>query len=164
MTAALLLAATVALRNPFWPIGYEGTREPISPEPRTAARTTAQTADDDATGASAAAAAAAALAAAKAQEARTDVNAILPHHWIAARKSLKIGGTVNVRNDHEHRTSVIINGFAYADGDLVSANHENRRFTWRVAGLKDGTTLKLIRVKARNLKTPEPATQKANIK
>ena len=31
---AAALAATIPLRNPFWPVGYSGEREPISEEPR----------------------------------------------------------------------------------------------------------------------------------
>ena len=30
----LLLAATIPLRNPFWPVGYHGSHEAISDAPR----------------------------------------------------------------------------------------------------------------------------------
>ena len=37
------------------------------------------------------------------------------------------------------------------NGDLISVNHEGHRFTWRVQGLTEGATLRLIRVRARDV-------------
>ena len=51
----------------------------------------------------------------------------------------------------EQRLCVLINGNAYADGDLISFNHGINRFTWRVTGLGEGGKLELMRIKARNL-------------
>ena len=73
-------------------------------------------------------------------------------NWIAARKSLKIGGTALAKQpDGSIRSSVFINGRDYIDDDLVSVNFEGNRFTWRVSGLTGGGTLKLKRVRVRPL-------------
>ena len=45
----------------------------------------------------------------------------------------------------------MINGLAYGDGDLVSVSHNGRRFTWRVKGLTNKDTIKLVRVRARTI-------------
>ena len=34
MNAGILFLAALAVRNPFWPIGYEGEREVITAEPK----------------------------------------------------------------------------------------------------------------------------------
>ena len=39
MNASFILIAALLLRNPFWPIGYEGEREEISAEARVAEKT-----------------------------------------------------------------------------------------------------------------------------
>ena len=38
MSTLFVLSAAIALRNPFWPIGYDGEREVISAEPRVAVK------------------------------------------------------------------------------------------------------------------------------
>lgn len=141
----LLLAATIPLRNPFWPVGYAGEREPISDKPRIEIKTTAETATEEDTKTSVTAEAIAA-----ANEAADD-RQFTSKLWIAARKELKIGGTMRTRDDKGGHQSVTINGRIYGDGDLISFNHEGRRFTWRVKGLTDGGTLKLVRVRVRDL-------------
>ena len=57
----IALLATIPLRNPFWPIGYTGDREPIVDEPRvkTAAQTEEATEEDTKTSVTAEAIAAA---------------------------------------------------------------------------------------------------------
>lgn len=149
MNILLLLAATVALRNPFWPIGFEGEREAISPEPTVAVKTV-QSADGDETATS--------ITAEALDDAATSVTA---RHWTAARQTLRISGTTIVTNpDGSVRQGILINGLTYTDGDLISINHGTRRFTWRVQGLTEGKTLRLIRVRARkiddSLKGTEP--------
>ena len=89
MTAALtLLLAAVAVRNPFWPIGYEGEKEAISAEPKVevAVPATVEMDDTATAGAAAQAAAQAALAAQK----------ISAHNWAEARKTLRISGTTTI--------------------------------------------------------------------
>lgn len=144
---AIVAAATIPLRNPFWPVGFRGRPEPIGDEPRVrvAAEQSAaaeEEEDESATGAGAAAIAAAERDAdgAQAEERR----------WIAARKSLRIGGVMKSSGDSA-RQSVSINGHVYGDGDLMSANHDGWRFTWRVKRLTENKTLQLVRVRAREL-------------
>ena len=142
----ILLIAAIAVRNPFWPIGYEGVREVISAEPTVDLKAAAST-DDETTAASAAIAAQAAQA--------TQVNT--SRLWVEARKTLRIGGIATVTdNDGTRHNCIMINGLAYGNGDLISTNHENHRFTWRVQGLTKGETVKLTRVRMRELED-EPA-------
>ena len=43
MSASFLIVAALLLRNPFWPIGYEGEREEISAEMRVAPKAAPKT-------------------------------------------------------------------------------------------------------------------------
>ena len=144
MNAALtLFVAAVAVRNPFWPIGYEGVKEEISAEPKVEVHTTTTETDDTATAGAVAQAAAQAAIAAQVVSSRT---------WAEARKTLRISGTTTVTDKHgRKRHSVIINGLTYGDGDLISINHEGHRFTWRVQGLTEGATLRLVRIRAKDV-------------
>ncbi len=148
MTAAIAILAALAVRNPFWPIGFEGTREVISAAPVVEVKS-ANTQNDDDT-------------ATAVMAARTSTT-ITRRQWVDARKSLKIGGTAVVTSlDGTKSQCVMINGLVYANGDYVSANHNGRRFTWRVQGLTEGETLKLRRVRARFLEEDE--IQKEEVK
>ena len=152
MTCAIpAILAAIAVRNPFWPIGYEGVREVISPDPVVEVKGTSSEADDSATAAAQAAEAAAEENAEA--EARGRSAQATPRQWQEARRSLKISGSSIVTDvmTGRRRHSVIINGGTYADGDLVSANHDGHRFTWRVTGITNGATLKLKRLRARPL-------------
>ena len=141
MTAAILVAAAIAVRNPFWPIGYEGTREVISAEPKVEVKGLSSSSEDDT--------ATAAMAARSSK-------AVLPRHWAEARNSLSVGGTVVATDtDGAKRQCVMINGLAYGDGDLISVNHDGRRFTWRVQGITEGSTVKLKRIRAKLLDDEE---------
>lgn len=144
---SLVLLATIPLRNPFWPVSYTGEREAIVDEPRlkVAAPSDEPAEDDTKTSVTAEA-----IAAAEAE--KSDGGTNLDRLWIKARKALKIGGTVRISGGGGHQ-SVTINGKIYADGDLVSFNHNGYRFTWRIKQLTDSNTLKLIRIKARELET-----------
>ena len=72
--------------------------------------------------------------------------------WVAARKKLRIGGTMLAKQpDGTTRSSVFINGRDYVDNDYVSISHDGNRFTWRVTGLTEKGTLKLERVRSRPL-------------
>lgn len=153
-------AKGIAVRNPFWPIGYEGRREVITAEVRVTAKKTEpdRKAREVETAAAAAAKKARAEEEARAAEAKAAAERaereriITPAHWDAALRSLRIAGRVKVRaDDGTERSSVMINGRAYADGDLVSFTHGRNRFTWRVANLTSGTSVRLDRVKARHL-------------
>lgn len=172
--------AEQGVRNPFWPIGYEGVRETISPEVRampTPVTNVVKTATERAADAKAAAAKAAAdkAAAEKAAKEKAEREAaaraeaerkkreITSAHWSAARATLKFGGRVKLREDDAiQSTSVVINGKVYADGDYVSITHDSRRFTWRVDGLTDHGTLKLVRVRAKYIEKPGDAGKQSS--
>ena len=141
MNAGILFLAALAVRNPFWPIGYEGEREVITAEPKVEVQAAAGTEGEG----EETAAAAAALAATSQQ--------ISARHWQEARKTLRISGTTVVTDQKtfRQRQSVIINGYTYGDGDLISVNHGGRRFTWRIRGLTDGATLRLERIRVKEL-------------
>ena len=140
MTSITLIFAAMLLRNPFWPVGYEGEREEISAEARVTVKAAPDTKDE--------------IQTAKAQQ-ETRQKALersTSRNWVAARKSLRIGGTVLAKQpDGSTRSSVFINGRDYVDGDLVSVNFEDHRFTWKVTGLTGNGTLKLERVRSRPL-------------
>ena len=145
-TIVPVVLAAVAVRNPFWPIGHEGVKEEISAEPKVEVRATVDS-DDTATAGAAAQAAEQAAIAAKSVSALT---------WAEARKTLKVSGTTTVTGpDGRKRHSVIINGRTYGDGDLISINHEDHRFTWRVQGLTEGATLRLVRMLDKEIEEPE---------
>lgn len=152
----LVLIAAIAVRNPFWPIGYEGVREVISAEPTVDLKAAASAEDETATAASDA------IAAQAAQTPQVNANRL----WIEARKTLRIGGIATVTdNDGTRHNCIMINGLAYGNGDLISTNHENHRFTWRVQGLTKGETVKLTRVRMRELEDDAaPSTLTTDLK
>ena len=178
--------AAQGVRNPFWPMGYEGERETISPNARpkpkpkpasakaggakppppvTAAERAAKAAAEKAAKEAAAKAAAekAAKEAAARAEAERKKREITSAHWEAAKKALVFGGRVKLREDDVlQNTSVVINGKVYADGDQISFTHDSRRFTWRVEGLSDKNKLKLVRVRAKYLEKPGEAGKKSD--
>jgi len=173
----------VGVRNPFWPMGYEGVREPISPHARpkpepsadkagetpprpalTAAEKRAREAEQVAAEKAAKEAAEKAAKekaereAAERAEAERRKREITGAHWDAARAALKIGGRLKLRDDDAGRnSSVVINGKVYVDGDLISITHGSRRFTWRVEGLSDKGKLRLVRLRAKYLEKPGAA-------
>ena len=143
----IALLATIPLRNPFWPIGYTGEREAIFDEPHVkVTATTEETAEED----TKTSVTAEAIAAAEAEDSKSGQG--LDRLWIKARKALRIGSTLKLGGDNG-RQAVTINGKIYADGDLLSFNHNGYRFTWKVKQLTDNNTLKLVRVKARELES-----------
>ena len=147
MTAhPLLLLAAIAVRNPFWPIGHDGVKETISAEPKIVIA-----ADSDET-AAADTATAPANAHDAAPTAAPAAHAVSSSDWAKARRTLRISGTTTVTDRQGgKRYSVIINGLTYGNGDLISINYNGRRFTWRVQGLKEGGTVKLVRLRAKEL-------------
>ena len=176
--------STNGVRNPFWPMGYEGVRETISPnvrkkpkkvEPKKAppAMTVAERKKQEAEKAAAEKAAkeAAEKAAREKAEKETAARAeaerkkreITGAHWDAARAALKFGGRVKLHEDDaRENSSVVINGKVYADGDLLSITHDSRRFTWRVEGLSGKSKLKLVRIRAKYLEKPGEAGKKSD--
>ncbi len=174
--------AAQGVRNPFWPMGYEGEREVISAEvhkppkpakakgaqPRlalTAAEKAAKAAADKAAkeAAEKAAREKAEKEAAARAEAERKKREITGAHWDAAKKALVFGGRVKLREDDVlQNTSVVINGKVYSDGDQISFTHASRRFTWRVGGLSDKNKLKLVRIRAKYLEKPGEAGKKSD--
>ncbi len=176
--------STNGVRNPFWPMGYEGVRETISPHVRNKqkkvetkkvppAMTAAERKEQEA--AKAAAEKAAKEAAEKAAREKAEKEAaeraeaerkkreITGAHWNAARAALKFGGRVKLREDDaRENSSVVINGKVYADGDLISITHDSRRFTWRVEGLSEKSKLKLVRIRAKYIEKPDEAGKKSD--
>ena len=141
-----------AVRNPFWPIGYEGKRESITSEVRVVPKKPEQI-QKERESVSAKVRAAAAEAAAKARaEAAEREKIVTEEQWTAAYKSLRIGGRVKAHaDDGREASSIVVNGRVYGDGDLISVTHGKNRFTWRVGKLVDGRTVRLNRVAARHL-------------
>ena len=141
-------------RNPFWPLGYEGTREKITAEMRVIPKPPEQVkAEREAellekkTREQMAQEAEAARV-----EAERRARVVTPEHWQAAYRTLRIGGRVKAgADDGRTASSVMINGKVYGDGDLISITHGANRFTWRVTGLTDGKSVRLERVHARHL-------------
>ena len=176
--------STNGVRNPFWPMGYEGVRETISPdvrkepkkaEPKKAppAMTVAERKKQDAEKAAAEKAAKEAAEKAAREKAEKEAAAraeaerkkreITGAHWDAARAALKFGGRVKLREDDaSENSSVVINGKVYADGDLLSITHDSRRFTWRVEGLSGKSKLRLVRIRAKYLEKPGEADKKSD--
>ena len=176
--------STNGVRNPFWPMGYEGVRETISPnvrekpkkaEPKKAppALTAAERKKQEAERAAAEKAAKEAAEkaarekaereAAERAEAERKKREITGAHWDAARAALKFGGRVKLREDDAYEnSSVVINGKVYADGDLISITHDSRRFTWRVEGLSGKSKLKLVRLRAKYLEKPGESGKKSD--
>ena len=163
--------STNGVRNPFWPMGYEGVRETISPnvrkkpkkaEPKKAppAMTVAERKKQEAEKAAREKAEKEAAARAEAERKKREITGA---HWAAARAALKFGGRVKLREDDaSENSSVVINGKVYADGDLLSITHDSRRFTWRVEGLSDKSKLKLVRIRAKYLEKPGEADKKSD--
>ena len=84
-----------------------------------------------------------------------------PAHWVAARNSLSFGSRMTFRDeDGRQRTSVVINGEDYTDGDLVEIVHDSRRFTWRYEGLTNQNKLSLKPIKAEYLETSGESEKK----
>ena len=175
--------STNGVRNPFWPIGYEGVRETISPNVRPKPKPAPAKAEVKAppprpvvsAAEKAAAEKAAKEAAEKAAKEKAEKEAaaraeaerkkreITGAHWDAARAALKFGGRVKLREDDaSENSSVVINGKVYADGDLLSITHDSRRFTWRVEGLSDKSKLKLVRIRAKYIEKPGEAGRKSD--
>ena len=96
-----------------------------------------------------------------AEQAARAAQVVSSRTWAEARKTLRISGTTTVTDDHgRKRQSVIINGLTYGNGDLISVNHEGHRFTWRVQGLTEGATLRLTRLRVKDIEDEEPKGDK----
>ena len=177
--------APAGVRNPFWPMGYEGEREVISPKARPKpkskqdpAKTRSQrpalssaerarlaaekaaaekAAKEAAEKAAKEAAERAAREAAERAEAERKKREITDVHWVAARKSLSFGSRMTFREEGRERMSIVINGKDYVDGDSVTIIHNSRRFTWRFVGLPELNKVKLEPVSSEYIEQPKDA-------
>ena len=145
---AAAVAATEPVRDPFWPVGFEGERHVISAEPRFApaeesAAGKAVTNELAAVEKPVAAVDEAEVWARRAEEARLKLE--MDGRWNAAVKKLRFGGVVRMS---EGPQAVLINGKAHAEGDYVRLDHDGYRFIWRVARSATERKLKLDRAKA----------------
>ena len=61
---------------------------------------------------------------------------------------------------HLKRFAAGVIGELYGNGDLISINHEGHRFTWRVQGLTEGATLRLPRLRVKDVEDEEPKGDK----
>ena len=174
MSVILLAAAIVAtapVRDPFWPVGYEGKRHVISAESRRVARqsigveggslatngegrvVSGATGDEESDAAELAARAAVEAARIAAAEEEARKAAEMAERWNAALKSLRFGGSVNMLagDGQSSGMSVLVNGRARSEGDYVRTDHDGYRFIWRVGRSDAGRKLVLNRVKAISL-------------
>ena len=150
---AAAMAATAPVRDPFWPVGYEGTRRAISAEPRFAVSEEPKVEDvraEDVEDRGASTTNAVQSVTDSAEEwARREEEARLKlamdNRWNKAVKELRFGGVVKMQKG---LSAVLINGKARAEGDYVRLDHEGYRFIWRVARSETERKLKLDRVKA----------------
>lgn len=176
----LSVTAAAAPRNPFWPIDYAGEATEIAadstgrtvrpPAPAPLAPPNAEAQKRAAAEAAAKARAVAEAAEKRARETAAKVAKAAPPpppttigeaDWQAARKALKIGNPARfVDGAGVTHISLNINGNIYADGEYVSVTHGKGRFTWRIRGVENGASLKLVRVRARPVDSKEKGTKK----
>ena len=142
MLIAAAVAATTPVRDPFWPAGYEGERRTISAELRH--ERAAEKAEEPKP--------AVTNVAEKAEAPQTDElerARAMAGRWSAALKTLRFGGAIQAQGaDAKAGMAVLINGRAYAEGDVVRTEHEGYRFAWRVVKSDAERKLKLSRVGA----------------
>ena len=155
MAPWLMLAAVAAapgVKDPFWPIGYEGERRVISASPRRVAPAEINAVPEI----SAPAKKAEAGAAAADEKAASPVAAeIAAEDWERARATLKLGSVVRFAAEEDaERSIVVINSRAYELGQTVSVIDHGIRFVWRISS-GDGRSLKLERVRATRLDAQE---------
>lgn len=144
---AAAMAATAPVRDPFWPVGYEGARYPISAEPRFASETGLKTEVDSPVETNVVVAVDAGEEwARRAEAARLKLE--MDRRWAAAVKRLKFGGVVTMQ---EGPSAVLINDRARTEGDYVRFDHNGYRFIWRVARSATEQKLRLDRVKVVSL-------------
>ena len=113
LCGSLSASQVLAVRDPFWPIGYSpaAAKEP-------------ETIHTDAP--------------APKPEPPREIP-VTEDNWAKARKALTISGTTkSIRpNTHETRMMAMINRQMYAIGDTVSLVHQEIRFQWRVSQVTD---------------------------
>lgn len=141
------LAAPQPVRNPFWPVGYEGKRavisavprvrkapEPVKTTPKVVAKPTVQ------------------------EEAKIPTGAATVAEWEMACGQVKVGVVMRARQKGgTERASVIFNGRVCNVGEEVKAVSNHRVFVWRFAGIGEGGVVRLVRVRT------EPFVEKPSL-
>ena len=135
-------AAPQPVRNPFWPVGYEGERTVISPVPRVqkvfapAPEPVKKEEPKPVV-----------------QEAPKPKGAATVAEWAAARAQIKVGVVMRARNvaGANERASVIFNGKVCNVGEEVKIDTQYRSYVWRFEGIGKGGVVKLVRVRTEDI-------------
>ncbi len=154
--AVAILAAAVSVPNPFWPIGHQGQKEPISADVVVQSRL-----QPDPT--AVAAAAVASKPEAKHTVTREIVQPIKPKTvtdtmWRDAQAAAEATyfSKATATNEDGSKTDVLgMNGNIYRAGEEVSFNYKGRRYTWCFTGLDEKKDAKLVRIEVKDLKDIE---------
>ncbi len=138
VTSTNTVFETIEVRNPFWPIGYNGKREIISPD-KIVSSGLLQSPDEEVE-----------------NQDEGKPNDDDGFDWSGARETLKFGAVIRGTNEEGKPVStIVINDYPYADGDLISVNFDGNRYTWQVQGLSDDGVLRLKRLRARIIEVKE---------
>lgn len=139
------VAAPQPVRNPFWPVGYEGERAVISPVPRVrkAPMTAPQPEKEKSS------------APVVQEEEKPPTGEATVEEWRIACRQIKVGVVMRARKKGaEELASVIFNGKICNVGEEVLMDTKHRRFIWKFAGIGRGGVVRLVRVRT------EPIVQK----
>lgn len=141
------VAAPQPVRNPFWPVGYEGKRAVISPVPRVRKAPEPPKVQPKP-----------AAKPAVQEEAKIPTGAATVAEWEMACGQVKVGVVMRARQKGgAERASVIFNGRVCNVGEEVKAVSNHRVFVWRFAGIGEGGVVRLIRVRT------EPFVEKPSL-
>jgi len=132
-------------RNPFWPVGYNGKRYPISAEPRLKYGHMTATGTNGVAEVSGEATGDAAYAMGVGNDLTEDPI------WGDAVATLRFGATLAYADNDRSQSAIAINGRIYAVGDLVSINFKGHRLTWRVENLSSEGKITLKRLTYRKI-------------
>ena len=169
MAAVLVASAPAPVRDPFWPVGYQGEYRVISLLPRVVSES--EPPKPVVKGASAPVDPAAELARLEAEEAariaaeeeaarrraaeeqaRREAE-LLEARWRKAALELKVGGVFEARSADggSVRRMAVINGRDLAVGQKFRTEHDGYRFVWRLVAAEVGKAPRLERVAAEKI-------------
>jgi len=151
--AARVSADEALPRNPFWPQDYESMRYPITLEPRIKPEPMPERKSPVVTTNAVLLARQAASAAKAEAEKKRRADPLENPVWEKAVKVLRFGSTMNYCENGRSQAAIAINDRTYAVGDLLSANFEDCRFTWRLESLSTDGKIKLKRITYRKIGT-----------
>lgn len=151
----LCAAAPQPVRNPFWPVGYEGERTLISPVPRVRKVSEPPPAPETpATPAS---------PTVQEEEKRPTGEATV-EEWKAACRQIKVGVVMRARKKgSDERASVVFNGQVCNVGEEVRMPTRRWVFVWRFAGIGAGGVVRLVRLRTQPVvDVPPPEVKEKN--